>query len=741
MVKLICIVLFPFITFAGLHWKNFDFSDMRNGLPPQTDLRKVSRSSASEALNVSLIGQIPYGQTFAINSRDSLLYYSKDRFLIIADYSDPRQPVILSRTYLSFYNIGRIIFKNNLLLILGQDVDALLLVDVSDVRHPVKLDYIYQTSDAALYGNYVYGASRNNKTYILDISDSTDIKEVSFFNAEETGYFVYIQDHYLYRDNGYNLEIFDISNPLQPLKQSGLFTEYNHVRDAVYENGLLYCAVEKEGLWIIDVQDKNNPVVLDRVQLGDTFMRFARRLAKKENRVYIANGSGGLAVVDVTNPEDAKPLNGITELEHVEDVHIKGDRLFFSDKVEGVYAANIVNRDTLEFLYNDKTFAYISDVAVNDSIAFLVDWKYGLRIVDISNPAFPLEINRLPSPGEQHALYLTGDSLYVSSDRDGLWLYDVSDPMHIKKRHVLDKYIAMYARVSGNYLYLCTRGLGVRIYDIRSWREVGSFITDSSVKTVNEVIIREPYAYATTHGYYVRIYDISHKDQPQFVNKFTTRGASYLRDVALDGDLAYTVANLYGMEVFNIADPYNVYKVSEADHMREFSAIIIQDHYAYLLKELAGLGIYDISDTSAYPYVGEYETVFTSYDFRVKKDTVYLADGYDGLYILWHDRTTAVDDWPGETAHTFILEQNYPNPFNLSTQITYELPQGGWVELKVYDINGRSVATLLNAKQPAGHYTVPWQADNLASGVYFYRLVLTAGTKRTVRNKKCILLK
>ncbi len=77
---------------------------------------------------------------------------------------------------------------------------------------------------------------------------------------------------------------------------------------------------------------------------------------------------------------------------------------------------------------------------------------------------------------------------------------------------------------------------------------------------------------------------------------------------------------------------------------------------------------------------------------------------------------------PGDVPTTYELYQNYPNPFNPTTIITYQLPASAFVTLKVFDIIGREVATLVSDIHQAGSYTIAWNAGNVASGVYFYRM-------------------
>jgi hypothetical protein len=86
---------------------------------------------------------------------------------------------------------------------------------------------------------------------------------------------------------------------------------------------------------------------------------------------------------------------------------------------------------------------------------------------------------------------------------------------------------------------------------------------------------------------------------------------------------------------------------------------------------------------------------------------------------------------------TYELSQNYPNPFNPVTQIQYSLEKSSNVTLRVFDILGREVATLINENQNAGRHVVDFDASNFASGIYLYRL--EAGS--FIQVKKMILMK
>ncbi|RNC84502.1 MAG: T9SS C-terminal target domain-containing protein [Balneola sp.] len=105
-------------------------------------------------------------------------------------------------------------------------------------------------------------------------------------------------------------------------------------------------------------------------------------------------------------------------------------------------------------------------------------------------------------------------------------------------------------------------------------------------------------------------------------------------------------------------------------------------------------------------------TVFVNNDFEAVQDVLEAE----------LEKVATNSEEEGFTPSTIQLNQNYPNPFNPSTTISYSIDSPGEVSLKVYNLLGREVATLVNGTQASGNHSIVWNASNVPSGVYVYRL-------------------
>lgn len=139
------------------------------------------------------------------------------------------------------------------------------------------------------------------------------------------------------------------------------------------------------------------------------------------------------------------------------------------------------------------------------------------------------------------------------------------------------------------------------------------------------------------------------------------------------------------------------------------------------------------TESQAYSYLDK-NVVTGKYQYRLKQID------YDGTF-----KYSNVVEVEVTSPSTFSLEQNYPNPFNPSTTIRYAIPEASFVVIKIYDLLGKEVATLVNEEQSIGSYEVEFDAAGLSSGMYFYKLQTDNPSKNSgqgfIETKKMILTK
>ena len=185
------------------------------------------------------------------------------------------------------------------------------------------------------------------------------------------------------------------------------------------------------------------------------------------------------------------------------------------------------------------------------------------------------------------------------------------------------------------------------------------------------------------------------------------------------------------------------------ENLSDFVFNMIYENYQYVDSVL-------YADSVAEAYAGNHNstTYYNKFWELAKNFTIGLFKSASYriacvIYTEWINAggsTTIISDDESDLLSDFNLSQNYPNPFNPSTKIKFTISQspliggggrGGLVTLKVYDVLGNELTTLVNQEKPAGEYEVEFNSINLPSGVYFYQL--KAGS--LVETKKMILMK
>ncbi len=134
--------------------------------------------------------------------------------------------------------------------------------------------------------------------------------------------------------------------------------------------------------------------------------------------------------------------------------------------------------------------------------------------------------------------------------------------------------------------------------------------------------------------------------------------------------------------------------------------------------------------------------IIDTMNFNSASNNLYSNDNGSDYYIeffgkTWECDPTDVNSSPDDLPETFSLSQNYPNPFNPTTEIKFDIPTRSQTTLKVYNILGQEVETLIDEEMSPGRYVTEWDATEYSSGIYFYKI----NSKDFVDTKKMVLVK
>jgi hypothetical protein len=395
--------------------------------------------------------------------------------------------------------------------------------------------------------------------------------------------------------------------------------------------------------------------------------------------------------------------------------------------------------------FNTPTKAF--DVKVQGRFAYVVGWEedywggyFGsFSIIDVQFPSAPNLISSIYI-NDAYGIDVIDNYAFLAESNAGLTIYNISNPANpfLVGQKILPS-SAKDVKVIGSLAYVADEYAGLRIIDISDVQnpvEIGFFDTPGRSYDV-EIIDSLAYVADLSGG--LLCINISNPSNPTLISNFAA--SDQIIDVDIKDSHAYFTDGYSGIKVINITNPLNLTLVDELYMPYWCLGIKVVDDFAYVAAwEFGGLRIVDVSDPANLQEVGFYNTWGKSRDIDVIGSLAYIAD-WDGggLQIINNNliNPLSVETNSINLPARFQLEQNYPNPFNPITLIKYQLPLKSSVTLKIFDILGKEVETLVNEERDAGYYEVKFNGSNLSSGIYFY----TLQTENYFATKKMILLK
>lgn len=370
------------------------------------------------------------------------------------------------------------------------------------------------------------------------------------------------------------------------------------------------------------------------------------------------------------------------------------------------------------------------------------------RITDPSNPVQVAFIAGTQTFWRDSKFY--GDYVYTVADggvTDGLQIVDVSDPdnpVQLPSYTGFNSAHNIFIDSTTARLYVLGSNLGnggVRILDIGTDPENPVEIGSWETNYVHDFYIRNDTAHcASVYAKQFYILDMSVPASVQELAVHNYNKSSHSTWLLSDSQYLLTTdeENRGRIRCWDISDLQNIsqistYRPAAADLISTVHNVFVKNDTAYVSFYKFGLRVVDFTDPFNPVEIGHYDTYptpigtlfvgsFGLYPF-LPSGTIIMSDMQTGLWLFrYNDPTSTGVDTEGTVPARFALEQNMPNPFNPRTTIRYSLERDSDVSLHVYDVRGREVRVEHRGSSGAGEQSIDFDAGNMSSGTYFYRL-------------------
>lgn len=509
---------------------------------------------------------------------------------------------------------------------------GLRIYDISTLSSPVKIgeiDDIGFVESVYIDGDYAYVAAGIMGLYILDISDLTEPMVLSSYRDSTRG----------------------------------------HASEVIVMGNYAYLADGIEGLEIIDITDKT------RQRLRNDYDNYPIDLSALKivgNYVY-ASGYYGMKIINVSDGPDLDPHPNVALLGSYSgsglnyDIDIAGDYVYLTDSEEGLEILNISDPSNITLLgrYN-LPFKSLDSVAVSGSYAY-VSSKDGFEIIDVSVPFNPTRVGGIDN-GRGLGIHIEGNYAFAAEFEKGVGIYNISDPANPTEYSRIDNEALIEDIViSGNTVYTAIGVEGVLEVDfsnptapvlgtgfdstpvhnlvfqgtnLYARSDLSTIILNTELVEVGNytevttgVAIRDSNLYLfQNHG--IQIVDVATPSSPSFLGRYNHTQYGGIKGGCADNSLVYAIDPEYGVYILNVSNPTSIKIISIIDFYLA-DKIEVHGNLAYIISDVNGLAIYDISNPEEPTKLGEYRSVLAlpHIGFAIKEDVVFLGVG-TGILIL-----------------------------------------------------------------------------------------------------------
>jgi hypothetical protein len=559
-----------------------------------------------------------------------------------------------------------VIVKNKYAYIAG-DERGLWIIKVSDPEEPEEVPFFDKTGGhaktIALHGDFVYvgykGENDKHKVQQFVLSETQNLPDPRTFEIGGEPQGLDVEGEFLFvAADKKGLCIINISpdstftgNAPDPICKG---TKDRALGVDVVGN-LAYIASGQGGLEFVLVQDKTLPTIVTH---GDNIAGYPQNAQAvvmypyKPNKdaaeimyAYVADGSGGVGVLNVTDPQNPSVITVLETSDFASDVHLRitdnKKRLYVTDSSDGLIVFDIANPANPVRISSLATPGEAVAVATDEDFVYIADYNRGLQIINqMKEDQLKIEgFFDLPTQIKDIALW-GRDYGYLVDGHGGLWVVNLADlgnpiPSGYKKMPGQ----ANGVTVSDKNVFVADGNKGLQVVSLDPLDPTIEGSLEQRLLDTRAVHVREPYALVAEGGGGLHILTISNTQNITFTGHFPTQGVALNVDTA--GNYAYVVSTDGKMEIANISDPE---KPTYASTFIPITTIIsdtknilvdTKTDRAYVSDGINGIVIFNVENPFEPKLVAEWDTPGIAMDVAVTDHYLFTADGSNGIDIIY----------------------------------------------------------------------------------------------------------
>jgi len=431
---------------------------------------------------------------------------------------------------------------------------------------------------------------------------------------------------------------------------------------------------------------------------------------------YIADGSSGIRVIDITDPANPFLAGKLNFPTSVREIDISGDFLYVVAYNKGLKVVDISDPTTPVQVGSETFYGLTYDVIVRGDIAYVASYAGGLYTLDVSDPTDPVVLGNYNTCEKAYDLAVAGDYVYVANTTAGTGLYviDASDPSNLTQVALfVTPGIAYGVAVSGNHAFVADYTAGMCVADITDPTNPTFAASYDTPGLAFDITTSGDYAYVADWYGGLHAVDVSDPLNPSPVGELDTPGDA--NGVVVDGDYAYVTNFTEGLQVVKIGVPVQPEILGSHDTPGLAAGVKISGNYAYVADGSPGVRVFDVTDPLNPTHVGSYNTNGSAREIDVAGDYLYVSDYDSGLKVA--DISDPANPVQIGVGSVYGLSYDVVVEGDIAYMASYA---GG---LYTFDVSDP-----LNP-QDVGNYNVSEKAYDLAvSGDFVYVANTTAGT-------------